>query len=83
MKYNVKDLDREYIADTYGRFDLQIVSGKGSYLYDECGKEYIDMGAGIAVNTFGMADEGWVEADRKSTRLNSSHKSLSRMPSSA
>ena len=31
-------------------------------LYDETGTEYIDMGAGIAVNTFGAADKEWCSA---------------------
>ncbi len=57
-----RELDKEYVASTYKRFDLEIVSGKGALVKDENGKEYIDMGAGIAVNTFGMADDGWVEA---------------------
>ena len=47
---------------TYGRFPVAIVSGKGSLLYDDEGKEYIDMGSGIAVNTFGAADEQWAKA---------------------
>ena len=59
---NVKEIDREYIAGTYARFPLQIVSGKGSLVYDEQGKEYIDLGTGIAVNTFGVADEEWISA---------------------
>ena len=59
---NTKELDKKYVANTYNRFPLEIVSGKGALLYDENGKEYIDMGAGIAVNTFGMADDGWVDA---------------------
>ena len=58
---NTKELDKKYVANTYNRFPLEIVSGKGAVLYDENGKEYIDMGAGIAVNTFGMADDGWVD----------------------
>jgi acetylornithine/N-succinyldiaminopimelate aminotransferase len=57
-----KELDKKYVANTYNRFPVEIVSGKGARLADENGKEYIDMGAGIAVNTFGMADEGWVAA---------------------
>ena len=59
---NVKAFDKEYIASTYGRFDLEIVSGNGSYVYDEKGKEYIDMATGIAVNTFGLCDKEWVAA---------------------
>lgn len=57
-----KELDKQYVANTYNRFPVEIVSGKGACLVDENGKEYIDMGAGIAVNTFGMADDGWVAA---------------------
>ena len=50
---SVKEKDQYYIANTYARFPVEIVSGKGSVLYDENGKEYIDMGSGIAVNIFG------------------------------
>lgn len=59
---NIKSIDKEYVANTYNRFDLQIVSGKGSLVYDETGKEYIDLGTGIAVNTFGVADDVWQQA---------------------
>ncbi len=57
-----KNLDKEYVAGTYGRFDLEIVSGKGSLIYDINGKEYIDLATGIAVNTFGVADNEWINA---------------------
>ena len=59
---NVKELDAQYIAHTYARFPLAIVSGKGSLVYDETGKEYIDLGSGIAVNSFGVADDEWIAA---------------------
>ena len=59
---NTKNLDKSYIAPTYARFDLEIVSGKGSKVYDENGKEYIDLSTGIAVNTFGIADDEWKAA---------------------
>ena len=59
---SIKSLDKQYVANTYARADLQIVSGKGSLAYDETGKEYIDMGSGIAVNTFGYCDSEWVAA---------------------
>ena len=61
--------DKKYIASTYNRFPLQIVEGKGSVCKDENGKEYIDLGTGIAVNTFGFCDEEWVNAVSK--QLNS------------
>ena len=56
---DIKQQDNEYVAHTYSRFDLCLISGKGSLGYDENGKEYIDMGGGIAVNTFGYADKIW------------------------
>lgn len=59
---NIKGLDNQYVASTYARFPICITSGKGSLAYDENGKEYIDLGTGIAVNTFGYSDDEWVAA---------------------
>ncbi len=59
---SIIELDKAYVAGTYARFPVHIVNGKGSYVYDENGKEYIDMGSGIAVNTFGIADDSWMAA---------------------
>lgn len=59
---NTKELDKAYVAGTYNRFDAAIKYGKGSTVYDEDGKEYIDFGSGIAVNSFGIADEDWKRA---------------------
>ena len=53
-------VDDAYVAHTYARFPLELVSGKGSVLKDAQGKEYIDLGSGIAVNSFGVADEDWI-----------------------
>ena len=54
--------DKEYIAGTYARFPVELSEGNGSLIYGEDEKEYIDLASGIAVNTFGMADDEWVEA---------------------
>lgn len=59
---DTKQLDSEYIAHTYARFPIEIVRGKGEIVYDADGKEYIDLGSGIAVNSFGHADEKWIAA---------------------
>ena len=59
---NVKEIDKQYVANTYARFPLQLAKGKGSLVYDENGKEYIDLGTGIAVNTFGIGDTEWKNA---------------------
>lgn len=54
--------DRQYIAGTYARFDVVLTHGKGCKVYDEQGKEYIDLTAGIGVNALGYAHEKWVQA---------------------
>ncbi|MBQ2971674.1 MAG: acetylornithine/succinylornithine family transaminase [Ruminococcus sp.] len=58
----VKSIDKQYVLNTYNRFDLHLVEGKGSVVKDENGKEYIDLTTGIGVTAFGIADEKWVEA---------------------
>ena len=58
----IREIDNEYVANTYARFPLCLVRGKGSLVYDEDGKEYIDLGTGIAVNTFGYSDDEWIGA---------------------
>lgn len=59
---NIRETDAEYIAGTYNRFPVEIVSGSGSVLTDTRGREYIDMGSGIGVNIFGAADGEWAAA---------------------
>ena len=54
--------DREYVAGTYARFPVTVMSGKGSVVFDEEGKRYIDMGSGISVTAFGIADDEWQKA---------------------
>ncbi|MCQ2530638.1 MAG: acetylornithine/succinylornithine family transaminase [Lachnospiraceae bacterium] len=58
----IKDLDDKYVAGTYSRFPLELVSGKGSVLKDVNGKEYIDLGSGIGVTAFGINDDTWTDA---------------------
>ena len=65
---NTFELDQTYIAGTYKRFPVEIVSGKGSLVRDADGKEYIDMGSGIAVTSFGVADDEWIAAVEKQIR---------------
>lgn len=57
-----KELDNKYVAGTYNRFPVEIVSGKGSLVYDCEGREYIDMGSGIGVTSFGIGDDEWKKA---------------------
>ena len=59
---SIISIDQEYVAGTYGRFPVELVSGKGSVFTGSDGKEYIDLGTGIGVTCFGTGDEEWVAA---------------------
>ena len=59
---DLKKLDQTYLANTYARFPVELVSGHGSILTGADGKDYIDMGSGIAVNSFGIGDPVWKAA---------------------
>ena len=61
-RMNLQELDQTYVAQTYKRFPVALVRGEGSLVWDEDGREYIDLGTGIAVNTFGYADTVWADA---------------------
>lgn len=58
----IQKKDQEYVAHTYARFPVEIVSGSGSEVWDADGKRYIDMGSGIGVTSFGIADPVWIAA---------------------
>ena len=59
---SIIETDQAYVAGTYKRFPVEIVSGKGSRVVDANGKSYVDMGSGIGVTAFGFADEKWMTA---------------------
>ena len=58
----VKSLGEKYLFQNYGRLDVAFEYGKGMYLYDVQGKEYLDLVAGIAVNSLGYSHPKWVKA---------------------
>ena len=72
---SITEIDKQYVANTYARFPIELVSGKGALLKDSEGKEYIDLGSGIAVNAFGVADNEWLKAvtDQLSTLTHTSN----------
>ncbi len=61
----VQQTDKQYVANTYGRFPVAIEKGNGATCYDFDGKKYIDFSSGIGVNSLGFCDEGWVQAVTK------------------
>ena len=65
----VQALFHQNVVPSYGRFDIVLSHGAGSYVYDLTGKRYLDLGGGIAVNALGHAHpaitEALVEQSRK------------------
>ncbi len=54
-------LFRDFVLPTYARFPLCLARGRGSRVWDEDGREYLDFGAGIAVSSLGHAHPRIVE----------------------
>ncbi|MBM4262282.1 MAG: acetylornithine transaminase [Deltaproteobacteria bacterium] len=59
---DVAKLTDQYVAQTYGRYPIALVRGKGARVWDADGKEYIDFLAGIAVNSLGHCHPAVVRA---------------------
>ena len=63
MKYQeIEKKSSEYLFQNYGRIPLAFDRGEGAYLYDTEGKKYLDLVAGIAVNSIGYSHPKWVKA---------------------
>lgn len=58
-------LTQTYVANTYARFPIALVRGKGARVWDADGKEYLDFVAGIAVNSLGHSHPAVVRAIQK------------------
>jgi acetylornithine aminotransferase/acetylornithine/N-succinyldiaminopimelate aminotransferase len=56
-----RELYDRYVIPTYGRFDLKLARGEGTRVWDEEGKQYLDLGAGIAVTALGHCNPRVVE----------------------
>ena len=52
----------KYTVGNYGKRSLTLAKGKGSYVWDETGKKYLDFGAGIAVLSLGHCNKRLVDA---------------------
>jgi len=58
----IRELFSQNVVPSYGRFDLALSHGSGSYLFDVDGRRYLDLGGGIAVCALGHAHPGITEA---------------------
>jgi acetylornithine aminotransferase/acetylornithine/N-succinyldiaminopimelate aminotransferase len=66
---SVRELFTKNVVPSYGRFEIVLSHGAGSYVFDVAGKRYLDLGSGIAVCSLGHAHpaitEALVEQSRK------------------
>lgn len=53
---SIQELFQKHVMPTYGRFDLVLERGEGSWLFDVNGRRYLDLGGGIAVCSLGHAN---------------------------
>lgn len=59
---SVRELFTKNVVPSYGRFELVLSHGAGSYVFDVAGKRYLDLGGGIAVTCLGHAHPAITEA---------------------
>jgi acetylornithine aminotransferase/acetylornithine/N-succinyldiaminopimelate aminotransferase len=59
---SIRELFTKNVVPSYGRFELVLSHGEGSYVYDVTGKRYLDLGTGIAVCCLGHAHPAITEA---------------------
>ncbi|MCQ2052994.1 MAG: acetylornithine/succinylornithine family transaminase [archaeon] len=63
MKFEeIDEKDKKYLFQNYNRIPLSFEHGEGMYLYDTDGNKYLDLVAGIAVNSIGYSHPKWVKA---------------------
>lgn len=63
MNFNeIKEKDNGNLMPTYGRFPVALLSGKGATAVGDDGRQYIDFGSGIGVNSLGYCESGWTKA---------------------
>ena len=67
MKSNqeIVKLTSQHVAQTYGRYPIALVRGKGTKVWDASGKKYIDFVTGLAVDNLGHCPPAVVNAIRK------------------
>src|SRR5439155_15906916 len=64
----VQALFQQNVVPSYGRFDIVLSHGSGSYLYDITGKRFLDLGGGIAVSSLGHGHPAITEALAEQSR---------------
>jgi len=65
---DVVELTHRYVAQTYARYPIALVRGKGVKVWDADGKQYLDFAAGIAVNSLGHNHPAVVRAIQRQAK---------------
>ena len=65
---NWHELEQKYYMRVFSRLPVVLVRGEGTRVWDESGKAYLDMCAGLAVNVLGHCHPAVVEAVCKQAR---------------
>ncbi|MCA9932776.1 MAG: acetylornithine transaminase [Ardenticatenaceae bacterium] len=68
-KDQIISAEKQYVLQTYVRPDVVFTHGKGVYLYDSEGNEYLDFASGIAVTALGHSDPEWAQAVSEQAEL--------------
>jgi acetylornithine aminotransferase/acetylornithine/N-succinyldiaminopimelate aminotransferase len=68
MTSQVRELESKHVVQTYRRTPIVLVRGKGVHVYDEDGREYLDLLAGIGVGALGHGHEGLANAIAQQAR---------------
>ena len=58
----LRELDHQYVIQSYGRNPIAVDHGRGATLYGSDGREYIDFASGIGVLSVGTANPKWTQA---------------------
>ena len=66
---NWVESDYRHLLQNYGARDLLLIKGKGSYVWDQFGKKYLDFTSGIAVNALGHCFPAIEKAIKKQLKL--------------
>src|SRR5512133_3609601 len=61
----IVERERQHLLQTYARYPLALVKGKGVYLWDTEGRKYLDLVGGLGVNALGHAHPRIVKAIRE------------------
>ncbi|MBC8282962.1 MAG: aspartate aminotransferase family protein [Nitrospinae bacterium] len=61
-------LTKKHVAETYGRYPIALVRGKGTKVWDKDGKQYLDFVSGLAVDNLGHCHPAVVSAIQKQAK---------------